>query len=267
MVVFDDGRACDEWSTLVNPEDYFDRWNVSIHGIDEAAVVGAPTLADVFGTIRSRLSGEVAVCHTHFDRAATARAAQRLNVPPPDCRWLDSARVVRRVWREFSRSGYGLVHVCQHLGITPGRHHHALDDARAAGEILVRAMAETSRDVDTLLGDLSREPTTGCEGNEDGLFFGEEMVFTGALTMPRQDAAELAAAAGCKVTDGVRKSTTVVVVGDQDIRKLAGHDMSNKQRKAESLRAAGQSIRILGESDFLELLRRGGHPRGVTFPK
>jgi DNA polymerase-3 subunit epsilon len=43
-------------------------------------------------------------------------------------------------------------------------------------------------------------------------------------------------------------------VGDQDIRVLAGQEKSSKQRKAEELRAKGQGIRILGESDFRVLL-------------
>ena len=33
-----DGQIEDQWQTLVNPEDWFDPWNISIHGIDESAV-------------------------------------------------------------------------------------------------------------------------------------------------------------------------------------------------------------------------------------
>jgi DNA polymerase-3 subunit epsilon len=32
LATFEDGCLVDEWSTLVNPEDYFDPFNVSIHG-------------------------------------------------------------------------------------------------------------------------------------------------------------------------------------------------------------------------------------------
>ena len=44
-----------------------------------------------------------------------------------------------------------------------------------------------------------------------------------------------------------------LVVGDQDVQKLAGHNKSSKHRKAEDLILKGQPIRILRESDFLEL--------------
>lgn len=72
--------------------------------------------------------------------------------------------------------------------------------------------------------------------------------------MPRREAADLAAAAGCEVADSVSKSTTLLIVGDQDVRRTAGFDKSSKHRKAEALIEKGQLIRILRESDFQTLL-------------
>ena len=64
----------------------------------------------------------------------------------------------------------------------------------------------------------------------------------------------MAADAGCTVTENVIKTTTLLVVGDQDVRRLAGHEKSGKHRKAEDLILKGQRIRILGESDFTRLI-------------
>ena len=72
--------------------------------------------------------------------------------------------------------------------------------------------------------------------------------------MPRRQASEMAAGAGCEVADGVTKHTTLLVVGDQDIRVLNGHDKSSKHRKAEELIAKGLPIRILTESDFASMV-------------
>lgn len=91
-------------------------------------------------------------------------------------------------------------------------------------------------------------------GNRDGPLAGEVIVFTGALAMPRRQAADLAAGIGCDVVDNVNRHTTLLVVGDQDIRRLVGHDKSSKHRKAEELIGKGQPIRILGESDYLRLV-------------
>ena len=97
---------------------------------------------------------------------------------------------------------------------------------------------------------------THRDGNTDGPLFGEVLVFTGTLSMPRRMAADCAADAGCRVDGGVTKLTTLLVVGDEDVRRLAGHDKSSKHRKAEALIAAGQPIRILGENDFRRIVLR-----------
>ena len=92
------------------------------------------------------------------------------------------------------------------------------------------------------------------DGNPDGSLFGEIVVFPGALAIPRREASEMAAKAGCEVSDGVTKHTTLLVVGDQDIRILNGHEKSGKHRKAEELIAKGKAIRILTESDFVSMV-------------
>lgn len=79
------------------------------------------------------------------------------------------------------------------------------------------------------------------------------MVFTGALLKPRRQASDPAHETGAAVEPGVTKSTTLLVVGDQDLDKLAGKEKSSKHRKAEALIAKGQPIRILGEADFMSM--------------
>ncbi len=95
------------------------------------------------------------------------------------------------------------------------------------------------------------------EGNPNGSLFGEVIVFTGALEMPRREAADLAAAVGCEVAQSVTKKTTLLVVGDMDVKRLAGHGKSSKHRKAEELNAEGFPIRIIRETDFSELAAVG----------
>jgi len=263
LVKCENGVLSDEWKTYVDPKDYFDGINVSIHGIDESVVKGAPTFAELADTLRSYLEGTVVVCHTHFDRVAMHQAAQRYGVSAPECTWLDSARVARRAWKECAWKGYGLYDVCKILGYD-FKHHDALEDAKAAAHILLAATNESGLDLDGWLRRVRQpiDPTVGSsapairrEGNPEGALYGEILVFTGALEIPRREAADLAAAIGCQVASGVTKKTTMLVVGDQDIKKLAGHEKSSKHRKAEDLIEKGIPIRILKESDFKELAR------------
>jgi DNA polymerase-3 subunit epsilon len=256
LVAFQDGAVGGSWQSLVNPEDFFDGMNVSIHGIDEESVKGAPTFPQVRDLIAGRLTGKIVVSHTSFDRVALARVAEKYSLEQVECIWLDTARVVRRAWPEFSQRGYGLGNLADKLGIE-FVHHNAQEDARAAGEILVHAIKMTGSTVQDWLTRVRRPIYLGQSSsvaNPEGPLFGEVIVFTGALTIPRGEAAELAAANGCQVTASVSKATTLLIVGDQDIRKLAGHEKSSKHRKVEEMIAAGQHIRILGESDFRRLI-------------
>jgi len=163
--------------------------------------------------------------------------------------------VVRRAWREFSQSGYGLNNLARHFGISY-RAHDALEDARCAGLIMLRAITESGLDLDMWLTRVQQPIDSRSrqkivrEGNPDGELFGEVLVITGALSMQRTEAADLAAEAGCRVDSGVTKNTTLLVVGNQDVRRLTGHEKSSKHRKAEELIQRGQAIRILSESDF-----------------
>ena len=259
---FKDGRLVEEWSSLVDPEDYFDFINIDIHGITEEDVVGAPTFSEVVFNLSSFLSSSVCVSHTHFDRVSVGRALQKYSLNPIETTWLDSARVARRTWEECAWRGYGLSNVCKVIGYK-FKHHDALEDAKASGQVLIAAIEKTGLDVGAWLkrvqqpidpSSSSSGSTINRDGNPEGELYGEVLVFTGALEIPRREAADLAASIGCTVASGVTKKTSLLVVGDQDVIKLAGKDRSSKHLKAEQLIAKGQQIRIIKESDFKELV-------------
>jgi len=263
LVRFLNGRVVDKWESLLDPEDYFDGINISIHGIDEDAVVGAPKFPQISLFLSKQLIGTVVACHTPFDRAAIGALFSKYDINLPEILWLDTARVVRRTWLDLSRRGYGLLNVAEKLGIQFS-HHNALEDARAAGEILVQAITESGLSLEEWIvrakqpirapigGNRSERITR--DGDPEGPLSGEIAVFTGALSIPRHEAADIAAHAGCQVDESVTKRTTLLIVGDQDVRKLAGHEKSSKHRKAEEFISKGQSIRILRETDFRSLI-------------
>lgn len=252
---YSDGRLVDEWESLIDPEDSFDFMNISIHGIYPEMVEGAPTLPQVVDILAEYLNNSVCVCHTHFDRVSMGRAYLKYEMQPLSSYWLDSAMVARRAWPEFSRRGYGLANLCEKLGYE-FEHHDALADAKACATVLLEAINQTDLDLDSWLTrvrkpiDITSAEPIKREGNPEGELFGEVAVFTGALLTPRKEAASLAASMGCVVASSVTKKTTLLVVGDQDLSKLAGKEKSSKHLKVEELNKKGQKIRILKESDF-----------------
>ena len=259
IVIFKNGKIVKEWESLVNPKQSFDEINIGIHGITEQMVKNSPTIEELYHELFSMLNQKTLVSHMSFDRVALDRAFRKNNLEILNSSWIDSAKVVRRTWEEFSKKGYGLKKVAKKLKIS-FNHHDALEDARTCGKILLKALEHSNMTLDEIkiktkkpinLNNYQKEVV----GNPNGALAGEVLVFTGELSITRKEATTIATNAGCTVTPNMKKSVTILVIGDQDTKKLKGKDKSSKQRKAEELMAKGQEIKIIGESDFIEMIK------------
>jgi DNA polymerase-3 subunit epsilon len=267
LVHFRGGSVFKSLTILVDPEDDFDPINVGIHGIRPEDVTGKPTMAKVFPVIGAALQDTAIIHHSPFDRTALARAADRYGTGGLPCFWLDTLQVARRTWDFRDNGGYGLANLAGTLGIQ-FKHHDAAEDARAAGLVLLRAVTEGGITLQQWVDDYGYASTTSTapkriksptypstkiarKGDGDGPLLGETVAFTGKLQIARDVAASQASMAGADVTDTVTKKTTILVVGDQDLRLTRGQEKSSKHRKAETMIAEGASIRVVGESDFL----------------
>ncbi|WP_219956465.1 MULTISPECIES: exonuclease domain-containing protein [unclassified Algoriphagus] len=260
---FENGKVINKWSTLINPESYFDPFNISIHGIDEIDVKNSPTFDKIYEEIKSRLEEKITVHHMPFDRVALTRVCEEYQLPSIKTKWLDSAKITRRTWEQFANKGYGLKNIANYLNIK-FEHHDALQDAIAAGLIVVNACLVKEMSIDDWfkrIGNPINQRTSKFDytssikqdGNPEGSLFGQNLVFTGSLSLPRKEAAIIAARVGCNVFDSVTQKTTMLVVGTQDSTKLAGYEKSSKHRKAEELIEKGNQIKILTEKDFVEM--------------
>lgn len=270
LVHFRGGVVFKSLTILVDPEDDFSLANIAIHGIRPEDVSGKPTMAKVFPVISDALRNTAIVHHSPFDRTAFARAADRYGTDGLPCIWLDSLQAARRAWEGYgSNGGYGLKNLATSFGIE-FKHHDAAEDARAAGLIMLRAITDTKISLQSWIDNIGYESVAGApprpfkrktdwgrhsqDGNPDGPLFGETIVFTGALSIERAQAAQMAAIAGCKVADSVSKKITILVVGDQDLRLTHGQEKSTKHRKVEAMIVEGAPIRIVRESDFMMMV-------------
>lgn len=259
LVEVRNGEFVSDWMTYVNPQDYFDPWNVRIHGIDEETVSDAPVLADIADEFSKRVEGHFLVSHSPFDRGAINQAFRKTRFSV-DAVWLDSARMSRRAWHETDivSKGVSLAVLYEKLGITL-RHHDALEDAKACAKISLSICEATGlsiadwekrqrRPIDPRNYDFRRE------GSDEGPLSGEVVVFTGTLSEPRRVMADTIASLGASVGNGITKKTTILVVGDQDSFKLAGYNKSSKHRKAERLNyEMSLNIQIISERDLMNL--------------
>ncbi len=275
LAFFRDRQIVDTWGTLVNPETYFNDFNIGIHGITESQVSDAPCLNDMLDIVNQKVGNSIVAHHMPFDRLAFSQCAVRVNHPKPECRWVDTARIARRTWQEVSQRGYGLANLVNILEIQLDHHHDAVEDARAAGFILVKAAEQKNVPFEKWISQYfeycgcgtsnsnSRLPSAtdqdfrklaNSEPDPSGPLYGEVVVFTGELSISRMEAAQIAYKMGCNIDMKVNRNTTLLVVGDQDLKRLAGYQKSTKHRMAEDLRSKGQQIRIIGEDDFMAMI-------------
>lgn len=266
VAVFKDGELVDSWGTLINPQTYFDWMNIQIHGITEDDVKAAPLIHEVKEQLDRLIKDLILGTYTTFDQVALTRNFDQL-----DYQWLDITKVVRRTWEKVAYSGYGLANVCRLNGIEIIKHHDAIADAIAAGQVLVAALnakqikledcqSLVRRKISTLIStgkmaDCSNPSNVIIEGgNPDGEWFGDVLCFTGELRMPRVEASILASHLGFDVGKGVTKKTNYLVKGQQDLAKLNGKNMSSKEEKALSLIQKGQDIVVISEDDFFYMI-------------
>lgn len=270
VVVYENHRRVDSWVSLINPREEFRDFNVKIHGIQPQDVLHAPGFEQVFFDLQKMVGTSVVSSYGAFDRSAFSQACAVHGLPALSPHWVDLQQVVRNAWStDFTSQGWSLKQVCKQLGIALTQHHDALCDAQAAAEVFVRAQQVSNTTAGHWLNPSiyrASAPEAKAKAsfkeiavNVAGPLYGEVVVFTGQLLMSREAAIARAAAMGCIPANGVTKKTTLLVVGGQDLTKVASADgRSGKQLKAEELIAKGQAIRILDEEAFDALLKQHG---------
>lgn len=110
-----------------------------VHGIDAAALSGAPRFADVARETVRAIDGAIVVAHAaSWDVRFLAAECKRAGVAFDVRHWLDTLALARRA---FAFHSYSLDSLCRELHIDRGRAHRADSDVRALRVIFDRCVA------------------------------------------------------------------------------------------------------------------------------
>ena len=136
IVVVEDGRIVEEFSTLVNPEAKFHSFHMQLTGITPEDVKSAPTFPELWLAIEPLFRDRLCIAHNApFDMSVLAKCLQHYQIS-----WRESAdyactcQMGRRCCPELPN--HKLNTMCNHLGI-PLDHHRAGSDSRACGALLL----------------------------------------------------------------------------------------------------------------------------------
>ena len=279
-----DGAPIAETRWLMRPPepvDYFDGFNVSIHGITPDMVAREPRWCQILPRILEFVGDDVVVAHNAgFDIGVIRYACAADNIAWPRMQFLCTMVLARRA---LSLPSYRLPFVIKALGKRIDLHHDPLADARAVADIVDGlAKANGATDLDALAesvgvrigrmdsglyrgsvakysgGGTSRltQSELNPDADPDGYLYGRVVVFTGALmTMTRQVAWDECARVGATAERSTTQRTNVLVVGDINPAVLRpGAALTAKAERAFQLQDQGQDIEVMTEDDFLRCL-------------
>jgi len=147
--------------------------NIRVNHITEKMVQNAPAFNAVWEKIANYTDGSILVCHNSgFDIGVLCACLSYYHMRVPECRFVCTVKVSRRVWPELEN--HKLDTVSHALGIMLN-HHEAGSDARASGLILQAAMKRShTADAEALaekigmrLGRISSMGVTPCSIAKD----------------------------------------------------------------------------------------------------
>lgn len=280
LAKYENGILVDTLETFINPEDYFDGYNIHIHGINEEMVKDAPTFNEFYPTLQKFIENELLIAHyASFDMSVLRYTCEKYELPYPAFTYSCTYQLFRNIIP--GEINYKLKTLAQKYDIK-FEHHNALEDAKACGELLLQLFNhEKTDDFEVLLQranlrlgehfpdryrssknkkkniafSLNDITTENEEFDEDHPFFDKTLVFTGALqSMVRKEAAQKVVDLGAKCGGSVTKSTHFLIIGDYDLRQFGDGFKSSKMKRAEQLLNEGQAIEIVGENEFLKML-------------
>lgn len=284
IAIVKDSKVVETKSWLVKPyRNWYDSFNISIHGITPEMTKDCPPFKEVWREVRSYLEGQVVVAHnTAFDMYALKYAFEENGMSYPNFRHFCSYRVARYCFKDTY--SYSLPIICEAMGIQFSSHHRAGADAEACANVFIKSMelsgvsnfdelqikyefrcgrfagdvfegqrsvkksVSSGKSIKDYVGDPSKI-------DEDSYFYQKSVCFTGTCKWASRDTLlQTIADIGGYPQKGVNKSTQILVVGQQDYRRVGEDGMSSKQEKAMALKDAGQDIEVMSEEQFLCML-------------
>ena len=269
-------------SWLVQPEgNEYDSMNIWIHGITPVDTANSPSFPEVWKEVEPYLQNKIVVAHnTSFDMYALRDAFDKYNMTYPTFEYFCTLRIARYIVKGCY--SYSLDVVLDHLHIDFEGHHRADSDSLGCARLLLKCLEMDGSNLDEALeakynfhrgkfapdtfiahlaiekpgvsykqyiSSLNIDPSKVDTGN---YFFGKSVCFTGTCQYGvRKELLQKVAEVGGIPTDSVTAKTDVLVVGQQDYKKVGDDGMSGKQEKALKLLEKGKEIEILSEAEFL----------------
>ncbi|WP_188456977.1 3'-5' exonuclease [Virgibacillus oceani] len=140
VVVANKNGIVDEYYSLINPLMEFSPYNTYVHGITENDVADAPTFPELWPALHNYLAHNLVIAHNaSFDMSVIRHTLDRFDLQYPDLEYLCTANISKRVWPDLHNHKLNTLADHHHIMF---EHHHALEDARVAAKVFLKAIEE-----------------------------------------------------------------------------------------------------------------------------
>lgn len=261
-----DNKAVDSFDSLINVGYEIDDFITELTGITNEMLQKAPDLEVVLKEYIDFIGEDIIVGHNvNFDINFIYDSAEKSLNRHFGNDFIDTLRLSRRLLPDLKH--HRLADLVEYFNISIDGSHRALVDCMSTYSVF-RSLSELALseygDVESLVTalkpkkyvlDISAIKPDNNDFDISHPLYGRECVFTGTLEkMKRADAMKLVVNVGGLVADRITKKTNFLVLGNNDFRKSIKDGKSNKQKKAEALKIAGQDIDIISEYTFYEMI-------------
>ncbi len=264
---YDDYNPVAEFTTLVNPGYDIPSFITELTGISNDMLTDAPRIDDALPQFLSFVGDSLLLGHNaNFDVNFIYDNAEILCLPAFSNDFVDSMRLSR--WLYPEQRHHRLADLVKLYGINVNGAHRALADCKATADCylyLLNYAKQKNIDVSKLKSKKRSKYYYKCDlrninpnidvKNPDNPLYGRHCVFTGKLEkMTRIFAAQLVTNLGGICQNSVTKETNCLIMGNLDYAKNVKDGKSNKLKKAEAYKLAGQDLEILSENVFYDML-------------
>lgn len=273
----------EEYYLIKPPTEYFDKVNISIHGITYEDVKDSDTFDILWPNIKHYFEEIVIAHNAHFDISVLKNLSVTYNLDVDNFIYLDSISISNAV----CSCGTSLPKRAAYLNVELTNHHNALDDSLACANVVIKTIEEyNSRSFhhfilsynnlvpknyidikatkslskknnytkfDTIK--ISDFVATTIDFDTNHPFYNKNVVITGEFSsFTRREIMQRIIDVGGIVKSSVSKLTNYLIVGSQD-KSIVGEDgMSSKEEKAYSLISDGYNIVILNENEVINII-------------
>lgn len=281
IVVVKDGKVVEKIHHLIKPKEMrFMPINIGIHGIRTAMVENELEFDGVWQKVKKYFENSLVIAHNAaFDISVLRKSAELYDIELPEFNYICTMKLARNFYKSIDNAKLNTVNYLLEYEF---KHHDALYDALACGNILTNICSELNCDdiqeISNLLGvtigkvykdGYVPSSTKGrvyrtsakvysykkqriVDRFAEDAFMNEVVVITGKLaSMSREEAYKAVRLLGGTAGSSVTRKTTILVSNMSGISELSRGEMSTKMKKAVDLVERGQKIKFLNEEEFL----------------